>query len=762
MAEKVGWKGIGKAGDGLRNKAYWEEWLRRNADSFRSKAADIHDWYRLAGVSKGERRMFRAAMKSAGERGGRRGKGKLARPRPLEERGKAETPHGTAVPRSGAERDGPVREGRLRFTREGRPLVIPDSRDEPAIRVPGHALSGAWPKDRVRVRLERRRGGAPPSGRIVQVVERGIRTFVGRYSPVGARDFVRFRDREADLHLPVSLPHDTQPAPGDLVVAEVDRYPGRGEEGHARVVRVLGKDHDMDTIFLAVACARDLPVEFSDGALRDAEEIPQTVRFPAGRHTEGAATEMLERIDQRDLPFVTIDGEDARDFDDAVCLVQERGRTRLLVAIADVSLYVAVGSQVDRDAYARGTSVYFPDRAVPMLPPALSEGVCSLKPGVNRLTMTVEIPLDPQGRPGRASFYPSAIRSRVRLTYDDVHDFLSGGERSAGRGGITSEIGKMLRRMETAAGRLTLARSDRGALDFDLPEAKIVVENGFPAKVVAYPRWESHRLIEEFMLLANTAVAEFLSEKGFPFLSRIHEPPAEDRMEEFEDAAARLLRRAKVTERRDVSSRLQAWAEAARGGKYEKYINMLLLRSLMLARYGPEQAGHFGLALSQYTHFTSPIRRYPDLVVHRVLKAALGEKGLSAYAAALKENVSEIGMHLSARERAAMDAERDVEQRAKALHLSKRVGETFTGVISSVVRFGFFVELAECFSEGFVHISTLRDDDYRYSVERGEWHGALRKTRFSLGDRLRVRVRRADVDRGEIDLVFIEKLPDTA
>ena len=738
----------------MRNKEYWEEWLRRNADAFRSKASDIHDWYRIAGVSKGERRMFRSALKSMGERGGRRGKGKLGRRQPAGEGGQSATPYGATSSRKGSEGDGPVREGRLRFTREGRPLVIPDSRDEPAIRIPGHALSGAWPKDRVRVRLDRRRGGAPPTGRIIKVVERGIRTFVGRYSPIGERKFVRFRDREADLHLPVSVPDDAEPAPGDLVLAEIDRYPVKGDEGHARVVRVLGKDHNMDTIFLAVTCSRDIPVEFSDGALRDAEKIPQTVRFPV------TASETPERVDQRDLPFVTIDGDDARDFDDAVCLVQERGRTRLLVAIADVSRYVAVGSHVDRDAYARGTSVYFPDRAVPMLPPALSEGVCSLKPGVNRFTMTVDIPLDTNGRPGRASFYPSVIRSQARLTYSEVHLFLSGERDRVGRGGISPEIGKMLRQMEIAAGRLTLARAERGALDFDLPEAKIVVEDGFPSKVEAYPRWESHRLIEEFMLLANAAVAEFLSEKGFPFLSRIHEPPAEKKMEEFEDTAARLLRRANVTERRDVSSRLQAWAAAARGGKYEKHINMLLLRSLMLARYGPEQAGHFGLALSQYAHFTSPIRRYPDLVVHRVLKAALGDKGLSTYAAALADKAAEIGGHLSARERAAMDAERDVEQRAKALHLSRRVGETFKGVITSVVGFGFYVELEECFAEGFIHISTLRDDDYRYSAERGEWYGAIRKTRFSPGDRLRARVRRADVDRGEIDLVFIEKLPE--
>jgi ribonuclease R len=750
------------AGGRLRNKDYWEDWLRRNAESHREKISNVHDWYRLAGVSKGERRLFRAALKSVGEGYGRRGKGKFRRRQATEGIVGPGTPRDASSGPGGKGHSGTVREGRLRFTREGRPLVVSDSPDEPPIRIPGHALAGAWPKDRVRVRLEHRRGGAPPYGRIVQVLERGIRSFVGRYSPIGEREFVRFRDREADLHLPVTIPRGVRPAPGDLVLAEIERYPDREVEGRARIVRVLGKDHTMETIFLAVSCARDLPVEFSDGALRVAAEIPRTVRFPGALERGDAVSGGLRRLDQRDLPYVTIDGEDARDFDDAVCLVEDRGRARLLVAIADVSHYVSTGSKIDGDAYVRGTSVYFPDRAVPMLPPALSEGVCSLKPDVNRFTMTVEIPIDPQGRPGRASFYPSVIRSRARLTYDEVHAFLEGSPPRSGRGKFPPEVGEMLRRMEVAAGRLTLARADRGALDFDLPEARIAVDGDLPVKVEAVPRWESHRLIEEFMLLANTAVAEFLSERAYPFLSRIHEPPAEDRMEEFEDAASRLLRRGKVTERRDVSSRLQAWARAARGGKYEKHINMLLLRSLMLARYGPEQLGHFGLALTQYTHFTSPIRRYPDLIVHRVLKAALGEKSLSSYAAALKEKGDEIGRHLSARERTAMEAERDVEQRAKALYLSTRVGESFTGVISSIVAFGFFVDLLECFAEGFIHISTLRDDDYRYSAERGDWYGALRKNRFSLGDRLRVRLRRADVDRGEIDLVFIEKLPESS
>jgi len=737
----------------MRDRAFWETWLRRNAAPIRDRMHSVRDWYRAAEVAKGERRAFRAALKNFGEAGRRKKGGKPGR-----RAGKgpaAESPYGARG--RGAERDrgGAQREGRLRFTREGRPIVVPDSPEEPAIRVPGHALGDALPKDRVLVRLEKRRVGAPAYGRIVRVVERGIREFVGRYATVGDRRFVRFRDREADLHLPVTVPGRLDPEPGELVLAEITEYPAGGKDGRATIVRLLGKSHTMETIALAVTAARGISAEFSEGALGEAGRIPATVRV-ARRGGKGDRNGNLPRVDQRRLPFVTIDGEDARDFDDAVCLVRERGRDRLLVAIADVSHYVPPGGDVDREAYARGTSVYFPDRCIPMLPPSLSEGVCSLKPGVNRLTVTVDIPFNEQGRPETASFYPSCIRSRARLTYDDVHAYLTRQEERGKGRTIPVEIGEMLRRMETFAGRLTLARADRGALDFDLSEAKIVVREELPREVTAAPRWESHRLIEEFMLLANTAVAEFLSSRGFPFLFRIHEPPAEDRMEEFEDAAGKLLKQARVTERRDISSRLQAWSAAARGGKYERFVNMLLLRSLMLARYGPESMGHFGLALSRYTHFTSPIRRYPDLIVHRVLRAALGDKDLASYLGTISTAGKDMGVHLSARERNALEAERDVERRAKALYISSRGEETFSGVITSLTGYGFYVELEECLVEGLVPISSLRDDEYRFSADRGEWVGVVRKRRFSLGERHRLRLRKADVDRGEIDFAIVD------
>jgi len=749
----------------VRDQAYWERWLRQRPKALEESRASVKEWYREAGVEKGERRAFKAALKALnpdgvkgkkGKKPPRRGKGRLS--------GEG-TSYGTRRDRREGD-GGRTIEGRLRFTREGRPIVIPADPDTPIVRIPGHSLSGAWPKDRVLVRLDRRRAGGLSYGRVERILERGIRTFVGRYAPTGNRSFVRFRDRESDLLLEVDLPEVFSAEPGELVLAEVAEYPKGEKEGRARVVRALGKSHTMETLFLAVTSTFDLPVAFPGPVLEAAEAIPQVVRLSARGGGIFHGDEAYPRVDQRDLPFVTIDGEDARDFDDAVCLLREGDGFRLFVAIADVAHYIAPGSPLDREAYLRGTSVYFPDRCIPMLPPALSEGVCSLKPGVNRLTMTVEIPIRPGGTPGIPVFHPSVIRSRARLTYGEVHSFLGTGahEEEGGRPGgakITPEIGRMLRDMAAAAGGLTLARFGRGALDLDLPEAEIAVVEGMPVSVKPSERFESHRLIEEFMLLANTAVAVYLSGRGDAFLFRIHEEPAMDKIEEFEVAAGKLLRRSRPTDRRDTSSLLQAWADLARGGRFERAVHRMLLRSLMLARYGPETMGHFGLALPRYTHFTSPIRRYPDLLVHRVLKAALEDRGPADSLRTLREKGPEIGSHLSGRERLATEAERALEQRAKALFMAGQVGRTFDGTVSSLVSSGFFVELEGWMIDGMVHVSTLRDDEYRLSPDRVEWVGQYRKCRFGLGDRVRVRVRRADPDRGEVDFLLVEKMRES-
>lgn len=749
----------------MRDQAFWERWLRRRLEASGEAHASLKEWLREAGVVKGERRAFKSALKALTPDGG---KGKRGKKPPRRGKGRMSgggAPYGAERSRGGAD-GGRIVEGRLRLTRDGRPIVIPSDPDTPVVRIPGHSLSGAWPKDRVRVRVDRQRGGAPSYGRVERILGRGIRSFVGRFAPAGSRFFVRFRDREADLLLEADVPAGFSAEPGDLVLAEVSEYPEAKKEGRARILRGLGKSHTMETLFLAVTAAMDLPVAFPGPVLEEAAAVPQAVRLAAQEDGIRHGAEALPRVDQRDLPFVTIDGEDARDFDDAVCLVREGDGFRLFVAIADVAHYVGPGSPLDGEAYLRGTSVYFPDRCIPMLPPELSEGVCSLKPGVNRLTMTVEVPVRPGGVAGPPVFRPSVIRSRARLTYREVHDFLGSGG-SGGRKGmpggakITPEIGRMLRDMAMTAGELTLTRFGRGALDLDLPEAVIGIADGMPVSVGAAERFESHRMIEEFMLLANTAVAGFLSDRGEAFLFRIHEEPAADKIEEFEAAAGKLLRRSRPAGHRNPAFLLQAWADLARGGKFERAVHRMLLRSLMIARYGPEEKGHFGLALSRYTHFTSPIRRYPDLLAHRALKAALGDRSEAGSLRALRENGSDIGEHLSGRERSAMEAERALEQRAKAVYMGGQTGRTFEGTVSSLVTSGFFVEIERCMIDGMVPVSTLRDDEYRLSPDRTEWVGRYRRRRIGLGDRVRVRVRRADPDRGEIDFLLVEKMPES-
>jgi len=734
----------------MRDQTYWERWIRQNGSRLKERLVTIKEWFREAGVEKGERRAFKAAFKSVDPEGLPAKKTKKALRQGKGRRSLSGGSAGDFRDARGKTGDGRVVDGRVRFTREGRPFVVPENPDLPVVRIPGHSLSGAWPKDRVRVRVERRKGAAPQYGRIEKILERGIRTFVGRYAPSGKRSFVRFRDRDSDLLIEADLPDGFEAKAGDLVLAEIVKYPERDFDGRALVIRGLGQTHSMETICLAVTSSMDLPVAFSEDAVGEAEKIPQTVRLATNKGMVRHGGETLSRLDMRHLAFVTIDGEDAKDFDDAVCIVPEGDGFRLHVAIADVNHYVAPGSSLDREAFSRGASVYFPDRCIPMLPPALSEGVCSLKPDVNRLTMNVEIPIRPGGLTGRPSFYAAVIRSQARLTYTEVHERLS--RKDEGK------IGLMLRHMATAAGWLTHARLGRGSLDLDLPEAKIDVENGMPVSVLSAPRHESHRIIEEFMLLANTAVAEFLARRGDPLLFRIHEEPVADKVDEFEAAAGRILRKSCSADRRDVVSRLRAWADLARGGKYEKIIQMMLLRSLMLARYSHEEKEHFGLALSSYVHFTSPIRRYPDLIIHRILRAALGDKDLASYRQVFADKGERIGSHLSVRERVIMDAERAVVARAKALFMSRYEGKTLEGTVISMISSGFFVKLDDWMVDGMVHISTLRDDEYRFSKDRMEWVGAHRRRRIALGDRVCVRVRLGDSDRGEIDFLLVEKL----
>ncbi len=428
------------------------------------------------------------------------------------------------------------------------------------------------------------------------------------------------------------------------------------------------------------------------------------------------------------------------------------------MSIADVSHYVREGSALDREAYERGTSVYFPDRAIPMLPEVLSNGVCSLNPKVDRYTVTAELTFDPEGKVTDALFYPSVIRSRARLTYTLVRKIAA--DRAPAARGAHAGLVKDLEAMAELAARLRERRRQRGSIDFDLPEPEIVLdlEGGIEA-IVRSERNVAHQLIEEFMIAANEAVARYLGLLEVPSLYRVHEEPARDKLDAFREFLHNLGYTLGGTPGGPVHPKmLQRLADDVRGRPEERLVNTVMLRTMKQARYSAENIGHFGLASREYTHFTSPIRRYPDLVVHRILKEVQARGAMpKPRRDALAERLPDIARDCSERERKAMDAEREIVALKKCQFMASRVGETFDGVVSGVTAFGFFVELSDVFVEGLVPLSSLADDYYRYVEKSHALVGQHTRRTFRIGDPVRVVVERVDIDSRHIDFGLVEE-----
>jgi ribonuclease R len=653
---------------------------------------------------------------------------------------------------------------------------------EPDLYVPGAALRPAMHGDRVLASVERRRRGRVErlSGRIVQVLERRTTRLLGvvRHGRSGRRRRPRpappppphgrsgayLIPQEPRVLYRVRLIDAGSARDGDMVIAAITRYPGAYEDLEARVETVLGPADDPRVETDAVIHAHDLPLAFPNAVLREAARLPRAVdcppldatlpepaRAPRPWH---ASVAQRERIDLRAVPLVTIDGENARDFDDAVAILDAPGGgTRLLVAIADVAAYVRRGSALDMEARARGTSVYFPDRVIPMLPEALSNGLCSLNPDVDRLVQAVLLDCDPHGRVHGAAFFPGVMRSRARLTYTEVRQIVADGDLATRR--RYAALVDDLERMTTLAEAMAARRRARGSIDFDLPEAEIILDlRGHPENIVKAERNVAHRLIESFMLAANEAVASHLTAARVPLPYRIHEPPDDDALEEL----ARFLEGFGVRlERQRGGVRPHAFQHAlarVAGRPEERLINTVLLRTMKQARYAPLNVGHFGLAADCYTHFTSPIRRYPDLVLHRLLAAHLAgdQRTIDAIAAELPDICDES----SRRERIAMEAEREVVQLKKVQFMQDKIGETYDGFVSGVVPFGLFVELETWFVEGLVHVATLTDDRYELVEERHLLRGRRRGRIFRVGDPVRVRVASVSIERKQIDFVLAD------
>ena len=552
---------------------------------------------------------------------------------------------------------------------------------------------------------------------------------------------------------------------GDMVEAAITQYPGPYHDLEARVETVLGPASDPRVETEAVIRRLELPTEFPRDVLTEAARTPSTIDaatigglvtdLPApatSRRPWHDSVTVRERLDLRDLPLVTIDGETARDFDDAVAVLPgPAGGTRLLVAIADVSAYVPRGSALDREARARGTSVYFPDRVLPMLPEALSNGICSLNPGVDRLVQAVLLDCDRDGQVLGAAFFPGVMRSRARLTYTLVRRIVVDGDLAARR--EHAPLVDDLERMAALGDQLALVRRRRGSIDLDLPEAEVVVDlEGRPQDILRAERNLAHRLIESFMLAANEAVAHYLTARRLPVPYRIHEPPAEDAVRDLARVLEGFGLRLAVQEGAVRPLAVQRVLGRVAGRPEERLVNTLVLRSMTQAGYAPANAGHFGLAAPCYTHFTSPIRRYPDLVLHRVLAAHL--RGDQRTIAAVAGDLGAICEESSKRERVAMDAEREVVQLKKVQFMQDKVGETFDGFVSGVAPFGIFVELAEHFVDGLVHVATLTDDRYELVEHQHRLVGRRLGRSFRIGDPLRVRIASVSIERKQIDLVI--------
>jgi ribonuclease R len=511
---------------------------------------------------------------------------------------------------------------------------------------------------------------------------------------------------------------------GDLVACKITRFPDDGGEPECRVLKAFDGLDDVKAISQFITYKHNLPLRFKKSTGDEAKGISCVVP-PQGR------------LDLRATRHVTIDGEFARDFDDAVCIEKKKNGYLLHVSIADVAHYVTPGSALDGEAYERGTSVYFPGSVIPMLPKELSNDVCSLKPREDRLTMTATLHFNNSGDLIKTAFAPSVIRSARRLTYTKVEEAVVAHDRTARK-----DLADVLPELDAMAELATLLkekRNQRGALDFDLPEPEVILDiEGGISDILRSSHLFSHAIIEELMVATNEAVARFVADRKTPLMYRVHEPPDRGKLVDVEA----LLQALGVPCERDAGGALPLTAivEKARGKPYEFLVSRVLLRSMKQAHYSSKNAGHFGLALDHYIHFTSPIRRYPDLVCHRVLKALLA----GSKAPYDEKELERMALHLSQRERVAMEAERDLEDRVRVLFMKERLGEVYEGVISRITSFGFFVELSEVFVQGLVMLSGLHDDYYSFQEDKFRLIGARTKRVFRIGDMVRVKVLLAD------------------
>jgi ribonuclease R len=611
-------------------------------------------------------------------------------------------------------------------------------------------LTEAMHGDRVVARIERHTDKGP-EGRIIRILERSQSSIVGRFETddAGLGYVVPFDRRVlTDIHVPTGQWSSAEQT--DMVLVEITRWPTATRGPIGRVVEVLGKidEPGVDTQIIIRKFA--IPDEHGQEAVEEARRIGATVK----------ERDIRGRTDFRAVRTVTIDGETARDFDDAITIERlPNGNYWLGVHIADVSHYVREGSALDEEAYERGTSVYFPERAVHMFPAELATGLCSLNPHVDRLVQSCLMEVDRRGNVARYEMHDGVINSDARMTYTAVNAILT--ERDPQQIENYRDFVPMFETMRELFEILNARRRRRGAIDFDLPEPYVILsEFGQIEDIVASERNVAHRLIEEFMLLANETVATHLVEHGVPALHRVHEAPDVKKVEDFEAFITTLGYSLAHTGHGIKPKHFQKLIDRMKGTPEERPIAALMLRTMQKARYDAASLGHFGLAAEHYTHFTSPIRRYPDLVVHRMLRESRVNHGRIAGARLeeLEEELPEVARHTSEMERRADEAERELLQWKKVRFMADKVGDEFEGYITGVAPFGLFVELVEHYVEGLVPISSMADDYYRYHEQHHVLRGENTKKIYRLGDKVDVQVVRVDMERRQVDLGLVDIL----
>jgi len=635
--------------------------------------------------------------------------------------------------------------GTLQVTRAGDGFVIPDEAGQEDVFVPGRQLATAVAGDRVLARIDRRPPGRNPAGRIVRVIERAWSRVAGVYHAKPGYGFVVPQEPAlaGDLFIPDEMAGGA--SDGDMVIASIESWGENEPSPVGRIEQILGRPGDPGVDVLAILIGHQLALDFPADVEAEADKVARRGIRPEDLHG---------REDFRDRLVVTIDPADARDHDDAISVrMLEDGDYEIGIHIADVSWYVKPGSAIDREAWERATSVYLVDRVVPMLPESLSGGICSLVPDEDRLTLSAVFVISVDGQVRKSRFARTVIRSAARLSYEDALRILESNESD-------TEIGASLRILSGICKAIRQQRRDRGAIDFSIPEAVVDLDSeGHAAAIRERPRLETHRMIEDLMILANETVAQLSEEHDLATLYRIHEPPSEDRLEGLRRVAAVF---GAALPARGIRPRDLARLVRSMSGKPQEYlVSTVALRSMKQARYSVQNVGHFGLASDAYLHFTSPIRRYADLVVHRRLVRWLSGKRAPEKAFD-QEALERTARHASERERRAEQAERDSIELKKIEYMRRHLGDEFGGTISGVTGFGMFVLLEGVLVEGLIRLSSLVDDYYHYDESSWSLTGRRTQRRFQLGDRVVVQLARVDPESREIDLELVSGPLDPA